>query len=433
MSYETRRLEVYQRAKGYRLKIFEDARKAKEQGKILVVGSMNFPKDVLAGLGHFEFLGGEPYAVSVVREGEPGLALRCLEEVERRGYMRDMCSYMRVFWGSMFLDHSPWGSFPRPDFLISYTACESRSKWFQAAAEYLDVPHFSLDLGFVDDEPKLEYKEHHVRYVLEQLNGLIEWLEKFTGRAYEDELLVKAVVNRHRSRCLLAEICQLNAAVPAPMSTQLWLPFFMFNEWVPHKQETVDILTELRDEVKYRVDQGIAATPMEQRRVTHEGMPPWYALYLFSYLRDRGVAVVGAGMYTHFLIPVLQPTPEGAFDLSAPINWAGAPTNRGEALRYVAEAEVLSDKYALDPRVKLMVLGAAARTWKCDGVIMEFDRGCELMSASIMEIKAGLQKMGLPTMLYEANRVDEREWSWPHVQDSVDTFLEALGLPRQSR
>jgi len=60
-----------------------------------------------------------------------------------------------------------------------------------------------------------------------------------------------------------------------------------------HKKEIVDFYKELKDEVKYRVEKGIAAEPNEKVRILHDGTPPWYALDLFKEYRKQGVAIIG--------------------------------------------------------------------------------------------------------------------------------------------
>ncbi|MBF8266059.1 MAG: bzdO, partial [Dehalococcoidia bacterium] len=102
-TYKTEPLETYEWAKELRLRHFDEAMKAHEHGKLLIMGNMNAPKEIIAGIGDFVHLGGEPWGVYITREGGSKLLMECLEEVERRGYTRDMCAYMRASWGSMFL------------------------------------------------------------------------------------------------------------------------------------------------------------------------------------------------------------------------------------------------------------------------------------------------------------------------------------------
>lgn len=431
MEYPTEPLETYRWGKEYRSRLFKEASRAREDGRLLVIGNMNFPKEIITGLGDFQFLAGESYAVSVIREGGPELAQASAEEVEKRGFARDLCAYTRYFWGSMFLNRNPWGGpFPaRPDFIISFTNCESRGKWFQVVSEYLGAPHLCLDAGLDETEQGPRYQQHCQDYLKQQYESLVLQMEAITGRRYDWDLFVVGVANRYRTRSYLAEALKLNSAAPAPMEQKLWLPFLMINEWVPYRPETVAIMKSLRDEVQSRVDRGIAANSNERIRITHEGMSPYHSLFMFTYLRQRGVAVVGWGSIVHLCAIVIEPNGDGSFSLENRVMWEKVPRNKAEALDFLAYLQFHGDRDRFNPKERGHFLASVMRSWKASGAIFEMDRGCEYASVGVMEVKRAVQESGLATMLYEGNRVDSREWSWPHVQDALDTFLESLGVP----
>lgn len=428
MQYKTEPLETYNWGKEMRLKHLQDPAQAKAQGQFFALGNMNWPKELLAGIGDFVYLAGEPLAVAMTREGS-GMLGQCVEEVERRGYMRDMCSYMRVYWGSMFLNRTPWGEFPRPDLITCQSDCDYRGKWYQVVEEYLGVPRYCTD-GCVHSvtDGTLKGKENAIRFIMNQYEDFIQWLEKFTGRKYDDSKLIEACANAYKSRALWGEVIQLNGAIPAPLDYKLLLPFFMAIEWYPYEKECVDMMTSLRDEVRYRVKNQIAATANERCRVLHEGLAPWFALYLFTYFRQAGVAVVGGSHHYGFVPLVQKPRPDGLFYPEDPINWEGVPHTREEAIRFRAMHQFYGEKLRLDVQARIMLQLESVRAWKAQGVILMYDRGCGRVSLGMPEVKLALQRERVPTLSYETNRVDPGEWSWTQVQDSCDTFLENLGV-----
>lgn len=429
MQYKTEPLQTYNWGKEMRLKHLNDMALAKTTGKLLVLGNMNWPKELLAGIGDFVYIAGEPLAVAVTREGGPRMLGQCTDEVEKRGFMRDMCSYMRVYWGSMFLNRTPWGAFPRPDLITCQSDCDYRGKWYQMVEEYLGVPRYCTD-GCVHSvtDGTLRWKEHAIRFLENQYEGFIQWLEKFTGRPYDDGKFIEACANAYRSRALWGEVIQLNGAIPAPLDYKLLLPFFMAIEWYPYEPECVKMMTALRDEVRYRVANHIAAVPEERSRVLHEGLAPWYALYLFTYFRQAGVAVVGASHHYGFLPLVQKPQPDGRFVPEKPVNWEGIPRTRQEAIRFRAMHQFYSERMRLDVKARIMLQLESVRAWKAQGVILMYDRGCARVSLGMPEVKLALQREQVPTMIYETNRVDPGEWSWPQVQDAADILLETLGV-----
>ncbi|MFQ5826592.1 MAG: 2-hydroxyacyl-CoA dehydratase subunit D [Dehalococcoidia bacterium] len=432
-TYRTEPLKTYDKAKEIRSQHFRDVFTAKEQGKILTVGDLHGPKEIVAAFGEVVHIGGEPWAVFITREGqETGLPLQALEAAESHGYARDLCGMTRMFWGAMFLDKSPWGMpFPRPDFSIGTNSCDYKGKWHQVTAEYLGIPRFVWEIGpHHSFGGTLKVSEQCIQYGVAQLEEFIAWLEKQLGRKCDDEKLVESLANYYRSRCYWGEVCQLEAHVPVPLEYKLLLPFFLLMEYQPYKKETVDTLAELKDEVKYRISRGITPLPEERARVTHEGLPPWYALHLFRYLRRHGVAVVGGSNHFMFIAPVQKRRDDFLFHPMDPVEWDGIPKTREQALRFRTLCEYYSEVRRINHGVAVMMMLEAARAWRVDGIIMEQDRGCINWCVGQIELRNAIQKAGIPCMHYEANRVDHREWSWPHVSDALDAFMEALGVPR---
>ncbi len=426
--YQVKPLETYRWATEIRQRHFSEVLQANDEGRLLVVGNMNAPKDLIAGLGDFVYMGGEPWAVAMTREGQGELAAAALEMVEKQGYARDMCAFTRFFLGSLLLGRTPFGPFPKPAFVISQNQCDSKGKWFQAVSEYLGLPHYCMEYGVSGGDGTLRLNESGIQYMVAQFNEFIEWIQKVTGRPYHDEKMVAAVANMYRARCYWGEILQMQTTVPAPLEYKLLLPYFLCLEYWSYKDEGVSLLKALRDEVRYRVNQGITPLPGEKFRVFHDFQPPWYALYLFRYLRENNVAVIAGSNHFFFVACVQKPSPD--FKVMAPMDWDSVPRTREEALRWRAIVSCHIDQRNADPRVKTMYALEALRACKAHGIIFFQDRGCEGTPLHIPEMKLAVRRAGIPTMVYEANRADFREWSWSHMADNVDAFLETLGVPR---
>ncbi|MFQ5826428.1 MAG: 2-hydroxyacyl-CoA dehydratase, partial [Dehalococcoidia bacterium] len=215
MKYETRPLQCWQKAKEMIADYYRDVATAREQGKLLVTGGSSSILPLPAGLGDYVFFGAEPYAAVI--STDPQFSLECTEEVEARGFARDLCSYMRNYWGSMFRNRYFFGGeFPRPDFCFTTHICDTHAKWFQQVAEYLGVPYVCVDIPLIP----AHYGRHQqkVDYLVSQLWDTIEWMEKVTGRQYDDERLIEAVSNECSALALQGEICLLQQAVPAPLT-----------------------------------------------------------------------------------------------------------------------------------------------------------------------------------------------------------------------
>ncbi len=431
--YKSKPFESWKKAKELRLNLYKEIAQAKEKGKLLVSGGTEGLIGLPAGLGDYVFLGGEPYGASVAHD--PPFALRCQEEVESRGYARDLCAYCRNYLGSMFLNQYAFGGeFPKPDFFLQTHFCDTHAKWYQPASHYEGVPYFAIDLVPYLWEEEEEGKRLKIEYLSSQIHDAILWMEKLTKRRYEDERLIEAVYNECRSTALWAEICTLNKNIPAPLDEKSMFSLYVIAVLMRYRREAVEFYEMLLDEVKDRVANQIAAVPTERCRLLYDNQPPWYALSIFRYLEEYGVVSLGA----HYSFGL-----SGGWGERDDGSWGQAKTpqekgivlkTRDDAVRTLAEW-VLENHTLLrglrfsGPGKNALIL-RLVKEWKADGVMMHQNRGCEALSLGQMEVRLALLKAGIPVMTYEGNVGDEREFDEPRTLARIDAFMESLGLSK---
>ncbi|MFH1550844.1 MAG: benzoyl-CoA reductase, bzd-type, subunit O [Planctomycetota bacterium] len=426
--YKTEPLKCWNKAKEIRLKYYEDYAKAHEKGGIRWAGGAWSFDAIPAGLGtDVHSITSEPYGASIAFNKE--LSLRCLEATEKAGYARDLCSYMRNYWGSILLNEYAFGGpFPKPDFLWQDHICCSHAKWYQVVSELEGgIPHFCIDVGV---GPYSELNEDKMQYVVGQMHDGIEWMEKVTGRKYNDDLLIKAVNDECRSTSTWAEICALNKNIPAPLEEKTMYSLYVLGTLMKHSQVVADFYEELRDEVKDRVERGIAAVPNEVCRVMTDTQPPWGFLKVFRYMEKYGCVSVGS-LYTFALIGVWADQPDGS--------WGPRPTpqqqgieikDRDQALRILAEWNMSKPEWQhfYSPHLKTDMMVRIAKEWKLDGVMLHYNRGCEGLSLGIAENRLGIMEAGFPVMVFEGNMGDEREFDMARTMARIDAFMETLGI-----
>lgn len=298
LKYKTKPLECWKTLKELRLKHYLEIGTAKEKGKSVVTGSTAAPYPLVAGLGdNFVFLGGEPYGASIGHD--VSYSLKCMQAAEAKGFTRDMCGYMRNYWGSMFLDHFYFtdNSFPTPDFCLTEHLCDAgHSKWFQVVAEHYGVPLISLDLSTasISESPS----EHKIEFIASQLNDAIEQMERITKQKYNWDAFIESSRRYFRCENLWGEICLMNSAVPAPIGLKTLLSFMPVSMLLRGKQEAIDALEMLKSEIQDRIDNQIAAIGNERVRLATDMTPPWHFVQMYKTFEDAGVDFVGIWAYT---------------------------------------------------------------------------------------------------------------------------------------
>lgn len=427
--YPTKPLELWKKAKELREKYYLDYARAKEKGGIRWSGSAWALDAIPEGLGTDVYaLTGEPYAATVAHDAK--FNKQCQDAAEAAGFARDLCAYMRTYWGSIYINKYIFGGeFPKPDFNFQTQICCSHSKWYQHAALLEKVPVFFIDVGV---GPHKELDDARLTYVTNQGLDAIKWMEGVTGRTYNDELFIEAVKNEMRSTSLWAEICALNKAVPAPLDEKTMYSLYVLATLNKAKRWCADFYAELRDEVAERVKHGIAAVGNERCRVMSDTQPPWAFLKIFRYLEEFGAVSIGS-LYTFGLEGIWETKPDGTWGArTTPMDKGVEIKTREQAMRLYVEWNLSKPQWQhfYDPRLKTEMMKTIVREWKVNGVMLHLNRGCEGLSIGIMENRLGLAAAGIPVMTFEGNMGDDREFDMVRTQNRVDSFMETLGLKR---
>ncbi|UCC59406.1 MAG: 2-hydroxyacyl-CoA dehydratase [Dehalococcoidia bacterium] len=429
--YEIRPLDCWQWGKELRMEAYRELTSGHERGKLLVLGCAASPYGLLAGLGDFVFLAGEPYGASVA--ADPPASIPAMEAYEARGYARDMCGYMRNFLGSMYLDkyYFTGGPFPKFDFIWSIRHCPAgHPKWHHLVSEYQGIP-----MTYIDDETWLTPDgdpQHRIEYVAGQYLESIEWMEKVTGRTYDDEKAIEAMRNYFHNEALWGEICLLNSAIPAPLDIKSYFALMPIPMLRRHEAVATQFLETLRDELKDRIANHIAAVPNERYRMCMMTPPPWSFLKIFRYLENFGVVFVGTYVYLINSGEVKFLFDEGkVIPAVAPEERPGWPQmkTREDLCRTIARwrAEHPFQSH-METRKKEMVI--LDKHWNAHGWLLLLNRGCVVMVAPMYDIQRHFQKHGIPVAMFEGNFADCRDMDETGVIDRLEAFLEGQGIQK---
>jgi benzoyl-CoA reductase subunit B len=437
--YRTEKLKCWNEAKRLRIKYYQDYAEAHDKGGIRWAGGAWTFDAIPAGLGEDVYpLTSEPYGATIAFDRE--LSLECMEAAEALGYSRDLCSYMRNYWGSIILDKYPFGykngkfvprfegaeplKFPKPDFIWQNHICCSHAKWYQVVSDLEGgIPMFVVDNAV---GPAKELTDSKIRYVVEQLKDGIKFLERVTGREFDDELMFKAIRNHFISTSKWAEICELNKAIPAPLDEKTIYSLYVLGTLHKAGKETAEFYEKkLLPEVKDRVRRGIAAIPNERFRVMSDTQPPWSFLSIFRYLEKFGCVSVGS-LYTFGLI--------GQWEVKEDGTWGPKKipktdfSSREEALYEYVKYELHKPEWQhfYSCHIKSEMMIRIAREWKLDGIMLHYNRGCEGLTLGIAENRLALLEAGFPVMAFEGNNADEREFDEARTKAKIDAFMETI-------
>jgi benzoyl-CoA reductase/2-hydroxyglutaryl-CoA dehydratase subunit BcrC/BadD/HgdB len=355
-------------------------------------------------------------------------AERFLSKAEAEGYPSHLCTYATCGLGFDALrrelgempPNAPDGGMESPTVMLGtgMMFCDPRYKWYQAAQRYTGAPTHILGLL----SPPVHYthinleevKGYYLRYVTEELRGLVDFLERQLGRKMDWDRLSEVVDLSERTTKVWYDAYQLRKAVPAPMPIEDAVNCMVPGCFMMGTQEAYDFYRELYDELKYRVDNKIGTIPDEKYRLLWSlNVPPWYALVLFNYFETLG-AVFPIEVVYH---PLNFEIPAGVTDPLERIAWRfyDSFTRRHEKAR----------GHTGDSLVEWML--ELIEDYRVDGVVFHQAMTCRTVHTGLLDQIRVLKKYcDKPVLLLEGDLVDIRNYNEANTHAKIDAFIEML-------
>ena len=337
--------------------------------------------------------------------GASKMGVDLCEKAEDMGYSRDICSYARADISCATVNGGPIGGLPKPDMLICGTnICGTVMKWYEVQSRYFNAPLFILDTPFCHTE----YNQETKNYVTRQIREMVTFLEENCGRKMDMDRLKEVGRLSMQGSGLWQEVLDTACNKPAPLSC--FDAFFHLALIVTLRgtQIVVDYYSELLAEMKQRVADGIGAVPNEKYRLLWDNLPVWYRMRWLSDQFSAHEACLVADTYTSAWC--------GTFKYIDPDNF------------FDSMAEAYTRIY-LNIGVDEMagIVMDMVDKYEVDGLVMHSNRSCKPYSLGQYDIQNMVaREKNIPTLMIEADMVDERAFSESQVATRIDAFMEII-------
>jgi benzoyl-CoA reductase/2-hydroxyglutaryl-CoA dehydratase subunit BcrC/BadD/HgdB len=338
-----------------------------------------------------------------------GLTPDNFRRTDALGYSRDICGYFRNFvgyvHGPMHGVGIPLNGLPEPDMILSPGAgCIPVMKTFHVLERLFPQARiFMADLPQVAVE---DIRPHHVHYAVKEIERLIDFLQDATGHKLDMDRLQEAVVLSDQACALWDEIMSYRRFIPTPLSAaEIGIMFVMVTR--QGTRIAVDFLTAVRDEVKQRAEQGIGVISDEKIRLFWDNIPLWYNMGVFNYFEKVGGVVVAETYSAAWSLRL---------DVDHPLEALAV-----KSLKSYPMVSCVSIK-----KRKEMVL-KACRDYFIDGAILHRNRSCVPITMGQMDIQRALEtELGIPSVIIDADHMDEQHFSRAQFETRADSFMEML-------
>ena len=345
-----------------------------------------------------------------------GEAQRYLDLVAAHGYPRNSDQYNAISLGAAFDDRSdaPWGGLPRPFLVLADLTGDTTGKVLGAWGDQDGTVFYPFEAAtdavagqdrwwetIANDWERLTGTDR-IDLMVDELHGLIELLERSTGRRYDPARLatIAALANEQaewnrRTRDLVA------AARPTPIRVNDSIPAVMVPQWHRGSEWGRDAARGLHDEVAARIAAGTGVVDDERARLMWIGRGLWFDLDFYRHFEEQYGAVFVWSMYL-------------AIAADGYARYGDDPL-RAIAARFVGFTEHL---YAPPASAEWYV--AQARSHGVDGVVHLVSEDPRGSWATTRALRAA----GIPVFELHADNADETTYDQEGVRRAVAAWLE---------
>lgn len=366
-------------------------------------------------------------------------AQRFLERAEAENFSRSLCTYALCglgfdAWREELREmppNPPWGGQVKPSMMLGsgQILCDPRSKWFQAAQHYMpDVPVYDVDLPYPPYEADYDYRDvqhYYVRYIVQQLRGLVEFLEKQTGRKMSWDRLSEVVNLADRTWDLVWETYELRRAVTTPMDTGDAMNTMVPIVFLMGTQEAYDFFKDLNRELRDKIAKKEGVVPEEKYRLLWGGgLPSWFALSDFSYFNSRGAV---------FPVEVTYRMLEATYNFDIDLTRISDPLEH-IAWRWLKYWTYWHDKArkrpGSHPDVERLI--QYIEDYQIDGVLMHEAFSCRTWHVGLVWELNVLKKIyrDIPSLILESDIVDIGSYNETETRARIDAFIDTLAAAK---
>jgi len=377
--------------------------KDREKGKKLTFINALGPLEILLSFDGIVPAYPENHAAAIQARRQ---AVENAEAAEGFGYTPDICSYARCDIGSYITGKSPVGGMPKPDLLVfASNQCWTIMKWWESMARKWNVPYYIIDVPSMGRGSKILTDINSLKYVEEQLWGLIEFLEKHTGEKFNQDKFNHLVKVSYDTCELWRKIILSGKNLPSPVS--------MFDQYVAMApivgQRGLEVAKgfyeRLWDEVQDRVKRGIGSMPDEKYRLYWDGLPLWHNMKDFYNILAEKHAVLNANNYT--------------------IAWADLEMDPKNPIRNAAHKYLRYYDTQIKDRADDII--RYYHSYSLDGFILHSDHSCRFLSLGLMDTaKNVLDETGTAPLLLDTDHGDPRLYQTETIKTRVHAYIETL-------
>jgi benzoyl-CoA reductase subunit B len=349
------------------------------------------------------------------------LAPKYLDAMNSMGFHEGLCRYCSLSAAATLTGdprEAPWGGLPKPALIAARLTCDCIQRVFSIWAEAFGTEFIAIDNPGATQLPphwwELSrrrwhelFEAHRLDLTVSQFRTIIAALERITNRKFDLNALRTLMEGVNRQEEYFGEALDLISAAPkTPVRMHEQITNVMAAQWLRGSDWAINHAKRFRNEVKSRVEAGIAANPKERLRLMWVGAGLWHDTQFYTAFEEKYGAVFVWSMYLAF-------GPDGyiRYGLDDPL--------RALASRTVS----MNEQLHLPPWANEWIVEQAKRH-RIDGALVLTPLGTRSSAAGNRFIERALELAGVPVLPVFADMVDPRGWNAGEMIELVGRFIE---------
>jgi benzoyl-CoA reductase subunit B len=349
------------------------------------------------------------------------MATGYLDAMNSMGFHDGLCRYCSLSMACTLAgdpEQAPWGGLPRPALLSARLTCDCIQRVFSIWAAALGTEFFALDNPGAAQLPPRWWELSRYRWhelfekrrldlTVAQFRALIGVLERITERKFDPDALRALMQGVNRQEEYFEDAQELICNAPkTPVRMNEQITNVMAAQWLRGSDWAIQHAKNFRDEVKARVEAGVAAFPGERRRLMWVGAGLWHDTEFYTAFEQKYGAVFVWSMYLAF-------GPDGyiRYGLDDPL------------LALASRTVSMNEQLHLPPWANEWIVYQAKRH-RIDGALVLTPLGTKASAAGNRFIERALERAGIPVLPVFTDMVDPRNWNDSEMIEQVGRFIE---------
>jgi benzoyl-CoA reductase/2-hydroxyglutaryl-CoA dehydratase subunit BcrC/BadD/HgdB len=344
-----------------------------------------------------------------------------LDSMAARGFHEGLCRYCSLGLASTLCSDAaspPWGGLPRPAIMAARLTCDCIQRVFEIWSGVFDTEFFALDAPGASELPARWWElsryrwrelhdEHRLDFMVAQFHRLIATLERITAKKFDPDRLRAVMEGVNRQEEYFEEVRDLICAAPlTPVRMHEQITNVMATQWIRGSEWAIAHAKKFRDEVKARVERGVAACRSERLRLMWVGAGLWHDIDFYTDFEAGYGAVFVWSMYLAF-------GPDGYIRYGL-----------DEPLKALASRTVSFNEQLHNPPWANEWIVDQAKRHRIDAALVLTPLGTRPSATGNRFIELALERAGIPVLPIFADMVDARGWDGMKMRRRVAEFLE---------